>query len=397
MDTTSWNVNGARLPQFMKNLEKRTQVIALQEVRTPRESTWVSMHGYMIVFAEKEARESGVTMAIFLKKYTLKVRDARRHYIEIALADDVLECGIGCVYIPPDGEKTRQRRGDRAGAREGEGLRHHCGQPQLASDEAGVADPRAGMRGDPEPASEWRGLEARGYAPRKWMMSVWPLPAKIVPLRTSADFGTRVDWKWGLEYMLDCIMTAPAWSCQGLTAGQVPATIPTDHKPMAARLTCDAVERMPGRKGARAVWASAEDCRSEAKSYKKERSGETDAAKKVDGWANLLSYRFEGRARARARAAWAPDVVQIHEEQVAHFARGILVQAAGALLEGRASAARRARSWGLRARRRKQSAAQPGRPMRSGRVAGLSGREVWEEDELMWCVQLGSSGLVGYA
>lgn len=47
----------------MTNLEKRTQVIALQEVRTPREPTWASMSGYMIPFAEKEAKDSSMAIA----------------------------------------------------------------------------------------------------------------------------------------------------------------------------------------------------------------------------------------------------------------------------------------------------------------------------------------------
>lgn len=77
------------------------------------------------------------------------------------------------------------------------------------------------------------------------MMSVAPLPATIIPPRTSANFGTSVEWRSGLDCMLDYIMIAPAWSCQGPTAGQAPATVATDDNPMMARLTYEAVERGP--------------------------------------------------------------------------------------------------------------------------------------------------------
>lgn len=49
----------------------------------------------------------------------------------------------------------------------------------------------------------------------------------------------------------------------------------------------------------------AEDWRSGAKNCKKDMCGELDAAKKVDGWADLLSGRFAGRVRARQSCASA--------------------------------------------------------------------------------------------
>lgn len=40
-----------------------------------------------------------------LSKQMLKVIEARRRYIQVGLQDEELECGVGCVYIPPEGSR----------------------------------------------------------------------------------------------------------------------------------------------------------------------------------------------------------------------------------------------------------------------------------------------------
>lgn len=115
VDITSRNVSGARLSQVVKKVGRRVQVIALQELRTLRAPSWARTKGYVIVWKEREGRESGVATAIrndLLKKYTLKVFEVRRHYIQLMRKDDEFEAGVGCMYMPPEASRysaTRRR------------------------------------------------------------------------------------------------------------------------------------------------------------------------------------------------------------------------------------------------------------------------------------------------
>lgn len=87
LDIMSWNVNGARLAQVMHNIERRVHVIALQEVRTPRASSWASMCGHVEGAGDGGERRRHGDPHGLLKKYKLKVIEARRDYMLVKLQD----------------------------------------------------------------------------------------------------------------------------------------------------------------------------------------------------------------------------------------------------------------------------------------------------------------------
>lgn len=194
-------------------------------------------------------------------------------------------------------------------------------------------------------------------------MPVWPNPATILQPRTS-----------GLEYMIGYIMIAPVWTSEGVAAGQVPADTGTDRrpKPMTARISRQSVRQGPSRACARAGWENPEDWRYDAKACKLSKDDGANTADKVEEWARMLAGRVPGGALPSAlRAPAGGEDVDMHK---LNSPKRILARAEAALLKGRADAQARARSWALRAGPRKDSSTRPGRPIRSGRAAGVGGR-----------------------
>lgn len=167
----------------------------------------------------KGTKESGVEIVIrndTLKNYKLKVREARRHYIEVGLADDIVECGIGCVYIPPErsrhysDEETEQVLG-RARACDtmaGDFIWRATKAEWLNFVRDGIEVPDApvtggGWRREPRDLDAERVAAPRHLRPAAHQRRFW--------LAGRPEEGPGV---------LDYIMFAPAWSSQGLVAGR---------------------------------------------------------------------------------------------------------------------------------------------------------------------------------
>lgn len=100
-------MDGARLLYVIKRIPKRTQIVALQEVRTLRGPSWASIAGYMVMFPDRQAKESGVAIAMWndmLKKFKAHSKYAEKHYIELELHDGQAQMRV--VYIPPEGSRN---------------------------------------------------------------------------------------------------------------------------------------------------------------------------------------------------------------------------------------------------------------------------------------------------
>lgn len=64
IDLTTGDVSVARLARVMQHHPMRTAIIALQEVRPPRETTRCSMHGCTIMYSDLENKQAGVALAM---------------------------------------------------------------------------------------------------------------------------------------------------------------------------------------------------------------------------------------------------------------------------------------------------------------------------------------------
>lgn len=80
-------------------------MINLQEVRTPRGTTWGSMHAYMVMSAEMQLRESGAAIAErkdVMRKNKRTMAQATRHPVDISMNKGTQEVKLASMYIPPE-------------------------------------------------------------------------------------------------------------------------------------------------------------------------------------------------------------------------------------------------------------------------------------------------------
>lgn len=208
-DIASWNTAGARLQHVVSAMRVRPGIWALQEVRVPNHSDWVSVGGYLSVHGRgDEARGScgavGVLNDVATNHRVKAVQvSARKVHISLTEKNCAYEFNMMTVYIPPQGSRHYSDEEMEATMSEAQEVDFLCGDFNWRPDANEVERLSDGAKeiSLPERHVGWRPTQDR-----RGRIIVEALPRGLAALkpRTSRDWTARTDYenRFGYEARL---------------------------------------------------------------------------------------------------------------------------------------------------------------------------------------------------